>query len=168
MDWTSMSIQEQRQKYGSVRQKLVESGTMESQQAVDDLYTSLRSVHEHPDTLELIEQLIPRMQLPPPTPAPAHQIKTKDDVLAALDDQKFLQDAILLLYRQQTPQEQNSSATLLHNGAGFSARTAEYGTFLAKHILGGGALTGQHVIRAKGVCKVHAGQIARILAGNGR
>ena len=63
MDWTSMSIQEQRQKYGSVRQKLVESGTMESQQAVDDLYTSLRSVHEHPDTLELIEQLIRLAQL---------------------------------------------------------------------------------------------------------
>ena len=167
MDWTSMSIQEQRQKYGAVRLKLVESGTMESQQAVDDLYTSLRSVHEHPDTLKLIEQLIPRIPLPAPTAEPVRQIKTKEEVLAALDDQKFLQDAIVLLYRQQTPQEQNSSATLLHNGAGFSARTAEYGTFLAKHILGGGTLTGQHVIRAKGVCKVHAGQIARILAGNG-
>jgi hypothetical protein len=165
MDWSDMSIQEQRQRYGAVRTKLVKSGVMESEVSVDDLFRSLSTVHERPDVLKLIEQLIPRMQFPTAPPAPVKPtIKTKDDVIAALGDIKFVQDSIVLLYRQQTPQEQNSSATLLHNGAGFSARTAEYGTFLAKHIIGGGSLTGQHVERAKGVCRIHAAQIARIIS----
>lgn len=57
--------------------------------------------------------------------------------------------AIVVIYNNQTQDEKSSSATKEHNGKGFSGTDAAYGSYLARWILKGNNLTGNHLEKAR-------------------
>ena len=155
--WHLMPVEEQRKRYSRVRRQLVRAGIYRENSDVDNLYHSLTAIPglERHDVLKRIEELVP---------IEVTRELTQEDVIKALDDREFLERALVALYRQQTPDEQTAENAQHLNGAGFSAHTAKYGTYLAKWVIGGKILSGFHVERAKGVCKVHAKQLVKLLA----
>jgi len=77
-------------------------------------------------------------------------------------DIRWLERAILAIYRFQTAQEQNAENTLFSNGVGFSGADARRGTYYAKWILSGRRLTGEHLDKARKMMPKYAGQLEKI------
>lgn len=79
-----------------------------------------------------------------------------------LTDQRWLERAVVAIYRRQTSQEQISETTLDHNCRGFSAFDAKMGTYYAKWIQGGKNLSGKHLEKAKKMMQKYVGQLEKV------
>jgi len=75
---------------------------------------------------------------------------------------RAVERAMVAIWERQTADEQGSDTTRHHNGIGFSGWTARSGSYYAKWVLGGGTLTGKHLVKARRIALHHAGQLARI------
>ena len=64
-------------------------------------------------------------------------------------DDRWLERAILALYKKQTRDEQSIEAALVHNREGFSAAHAKTLSYNAKWILSGRHLDGRYLERAR-------------------
>lgn len=70
--------------------------------------------------------------------------------------------AIIAIYNRQTEDEKKAEDTKHHNGVGFSSADARLGTYYARHLLGGKALTGKHLERARTMAMKYRGQLVDI------
>ncbi len=64
-------------------------------------------------------------------------------------DQRWLERAIVAIYKLQTEDEKNSENTKYHNGVGFNSADAHILTYCAKWILSGKPLSGTFLEKAK-------------------
>jgi hypothetical protein len=60
-------------------------------------------------------------------------------------DVRWMERALIVLFRRQTPDEQESDQTRVYNERGFNGVDSRYLSYCAKYILGGGRLSGEHV-----------------------
>jgi hypothetical protein len=75
---------------------------------------------------------------------------------------RLVERAIIVLYERQTADEQSSSTTVHHNGKGFSAWSAERGSYYARWIQSGKHLTGVHLQRARHIAQRHVRQLVEL------
>jgi len=84
----------------------------------------------------------------------------RENILSLLEkNDRAVEKAILAIYRRQTSEEQNSSATIHRNGIGFSGAHAQVGTYYAKWLLSGRSLTGKHLDKARKIAKHYVAQL---------
>jgi hypothetical protein len=69
---------------------------------------------------------------------------------------------ILVLWRHQTSDEQNTQQTRHTNGRGFASWAANKGTYYANWINSGRRLTGHHLDYARKIALYHVGQIVEV------
>ena len=62
---------------------------------------------------------------------------------------KAVEKAILAIFRRQTEDEQRMADTTHRNNMGFASCDAKLGTYYAKWILNGNALTGRHLMKTR-------------------
>ena len=74
--------------------------------------------------------------------------------------------SIVVLYKQQTPEERQDGATIERNDAGFNAFDAGHGSALARKVLAGHKLNRAEYESARRILKKYANQLVR-LAGAG-
>jgi len=91
---------------------------------------------------------------------------TKEEIQEKLDTNlKWLERAVVAIFKQQTRQEQDSEKTLDHNNRGFNGVDAHLGTYLARWILSGRHLSDKWVDKARKIMVKYAGQLAKIANG---
>lgn len=79
-----------------------------------------------------------------------------------LRNNRAVERAILAIYQRQTEDEKMVEETTHHNGIGFSGAHARLGTYYAKWILKGNALTGRHLEKARAMSLHYVGQLVDI------
>lgn len=72
---------------------------------------------------------------------------------------KWVEQAIVVLYKRQTNEEQHAEATRVLNGRGFAACDARSGTYMAKWILSGKNLNGKWLDKARKMAKKYSRQL---------
>lgn len=82
------------------------------------------------------------------------------DALAASD--KWLTRGLLAIYSRQTADEQNSEATLVDNGIGFSGCDANILSSIAKQVQRSGTMSDKQTALVRKKMAKYAGQLARI------
>lgn len=87
----------------------------------------------------------------------ADQIKEK-----LLTNQRWLERAIIAIYKLQTQAEKTTEQTNIKNNVGFSAFDASTGTYMAKWLLSGKKLSGVWVEKAKKMMPKYSAQLAAI------
>lgn len=70
--------------------------------------------------------------------------------------------ALIVLYRQQTPEEQGEGMTIEANAKGFNMMDAHYGSELARVVLSGGKLSPRQTSAARGMLMKYLGQLVRL------
>lgn len=87
-----------------------------------------------------------------------------------LANDRAVEDALLVVYNNQTPHEQVAESTTVENGKGFSGTNAQFGTSLAKQILErrvagaeGNALSQKQIVYGRKIALLHWGQFAEAL-----
>lgn len=88
------------------------------------------------------------------TPEAIAQILSKND--------RAVERAMHVLYRLQTASEQVNSETSVHNGVGFSAAHARLGSYYARWVMCGKALTGNHLVRARKIALKYTRQLSEV------
>lgn len=83
----------------------------------------------------------------------------KDNILT---NDKWVERAIVAIYRRQTESERASAQTKHQNGVGFSAFHAMPGTYYARWVLGGKSLSGKHLEKARKIALRYVGQLSAI------
>lgn len=78
------------------------------------------------------------------------------------ENDRAVERAIVAIYRRQTSEEQNSNTTIHRNGMGFSGAHANYGTYLAKWILSGKRLNGNHLVKARTMALHYVSQLLEV------
>lgn len=81
-------------------------------------------------------------------------------------NQNWALRAALRIYHQQTPEEQNSEATLESNGLGFGAFDAQFVSSVVKQHLEGRPLTKKQSDALRRIMPKYADQLYRIVYGN--
>ena len=76
---------------------------------------------------------------------------------------KQVEAALVLLYNNQTRDEQEQEITVDKNGIGFNGYDARFGSSLAKQILGGKHLTDKQLSCARKMLPKYYGQLCRII-----
>ena len=74
---------------------------------------------------------------------------------------RAVERAMIVLYNNQTQDEQSSGATKHHNGKGFNSYDAKTGTYYALWVLSGKKLTGFHLERARMISLKYVGQLVQ-------
>ena len=82
-----------------------------------------------------------------------HQIET---------NQKWLERAIVAIYKKQTISEQKIEHSIEYNNKGFSGPDSKRLSYYAKWILSGKHLTGEHLITAKAKMLKYSKQLEKI------
>ena len=77
---------------------------------------------------------------------------------------KWVERAIVVLYKRQTADERISESTRVHNGRGFNAFDAKMGTYMAKWILDGKHLNGKWLEKARKMLQKYTRQLLEIAA----
>lgn len=76
--------------------------------------------------------------------------------------QRWVERALVAIYRKQTEQERASSSTIVNNGVGFSAFDAHIGSYLAQWVLKGKPLSGKWLERGRKLAMKYSGQLVQI------
>ncbi len=63
--------------------------------------------------------------------------KTTEEIITLLQNQRYLERAIVAIYEKQTEDEKATNTTKLTNNVGFNGPDAHLGSYLAKYILNG-------------------------------
>lgn len=87
---------------------------------------------------------------------------TKDKIAELLKTNNLaVERAIVVLYRRQTSDEQNTSVTKYRNGHGFSAAHARIGTRWARWLISDKShhLGGRHLVTARKIALRYVGQV---------
>lgn len=80
-----------------------------------------------------------------------------DSILKSLDENpRAVMKAILILGRSQTEDELQQEATLQHNGVGFTATDARYGTWLYEQVSKGNSFSAKTLNGARRLAKKYA------------
>lgn len=79
------------------------------------------------------------------------------DLLSRND--RAVERAIVVLFENQTADEQLSANTRHENGRGFRKNHARKGTYYAKWVLSGRKLTGEHLENARGMARLYVRQL---------
>lgn len=94
---------------------------------------------------------------------------TKHTIRALLDtNDKAVERAMIVLYDRQTQDEKQVDSTRHHNNRGFNHGDAPRGSYYARWVLSGRALTGNHLAKARSIAKRYAGQLAEIANAKAR
>lgn len=89
----------------------------------------------------------------------------KESILNLLDtNNAAVERAILVVFRNQTSDEQRQETVKYHNNTGFTASDAHRGTYYAKWILAGKHLTRHHLERARKMAKKYHRQLLVAIA----
>jgi hypothetical protein len=72
---------------------------------------------------------------------------------------RAVERAIVAIWKRQTASEQQSEATLVHNGIGFASCDARMGTYYANWVRQGRSLSGRHLERARKMACKYVGQL---------
>lgn len=75
---------------------------------------------------------------------------------------RAVERAMVRLYELQTADEQSTSQTRIHNGAGFSSYAANRGSYYARWVQSGRQLTGRHLEIATKIALRHSRQLVDI------
>ena len=62
-------------------------------------------------------------------------------------DQRWMERSLVVLYRYQTEDEQESGRTSWMNNRGFNSSDSKYLTYCSKYVLNGGHLSGKHLVK---------------------
>lgn len=88
------------------------------------------------------------------------KVWTKDEIREnILKNSKWVERAIVAVYRRQTAMEQNAECTVEHNNIGFSACDAHNGSYMAKWILSGRSLSGKWLEKGRKIALKYCGQL---------
>lgn len=90
---------------------------------------------------------------------------TEDEIVKLLDDQHNLERAIVALYRRHATKRTLQTDEKVP-ARGFSAYDAALGKQLATWIMGGKALTGAYIDRARDLAKKYRSQLVAIVNEN--
>ncbi len=94
--------------------------------------------------------------------------KTTEEILTLLQNQRYLERAIVAIFEKQTEDEKATNTTKLTNNVGFNGPDAHLGSYLAKYILKGvkeyrkeygNNLSGDFLNRAKKIMPKYAKQL---------
>lgn len=92
---------------------------------------------------------------------------TKESVTELLKtSQKAVEHGVLAIFAMQTASEQTTEETKELNGVGFNSADARYMTYIAKWLLTGKHLSGEHVDKARQRILKYAGQLSDIANDN--
>ena len=80
-------------------------------------------------------------------------------------NQAWLERGVVAIFDKQTFVEQASEQTRELNGVGFNGPDASYLTYVAKWLLSGKHLSGNHLIKTRERMVKYAGQLERIALG---
>lgn len=88
------------------------------------------------------------------------KVWTRTEIESLIEsNDRAVERGILVLWRRQTADEQNTQETRHTNGRGFAAWAARSGTYYANWINSGKRLTGHHLQKARKIAMYHVGQI---------
>ena len=91
-------------------------------------------------------------------------MKTFDDIQLALqNDDQFVKDMVIAMYKRQAPAERLKKETFLRNGKGFDQTDAKRGTGWAQHLLKGKDLTPIHLKNCRQMLSKYPRQLAEIV-----
>lgn len=82
-----------------------------------------------------------------------------------MEDQRWLERAVVAIYDRQTGEEKIREVTLKHNNVGFNGADARIGTYIAQWIKKGNHLSGGWLERSRKMMAKYAGQLAKIANG---
>ena len=86
-----------------------------------------------------------------------------DEMLRTRND--AVERGIVRLFQLQTNEEQQAESTRLNNGVGFASYAARSGTYYARWVISGRALSGKHLDKARAICLKHSRQLVEIANG---
>ena len=75
---------------------------------------------------------------------------------------RAVERGILAIYTYQTIDEQSAGTTKHSNGVGFTGWAAHSGSYYARWIQSGRALSGRHLEKARKICLHHVKQLTKI------
>lgn len=78
------------------------------------------------------------------------------------ENDRAVERGLVAIYHRQTSEEQNSKTTIHRNGMGFSGAHASYGSYLAKWILSGKHLNGNHLVKGRSLILHYTGQLLEV------
>ena len=88
---------------------------------------------------------------------------TRDEVKLLLATSALaVERAMVALYHCQTATEQSTARTVEHNGRGFNALDASFGSSLAKQVVGGRKLSPRQIQCGRKMAIKYAGQLTRM------
>lgn len=92
--------------------------------------------------------------------ATAPKVWTRDEIINRIStNDRWVERAIVRLYRGQTDEEKQAENTYDHNDIGFNAVSAHVGTYMAKWILSGKRLDGKWMEKARKIALRHVKQL---------
>jgi len=87
----------------------------------------------------------------------------REDIIHQLKvNPRLVERALVVLYERQTLDEQMAGETKHHNGIGFSAWAARWGSYYGRYVLSGKRLTGIHLDRARDIAIKHVRQLVEL------
>ena len=90
---------------------------------------------------------------------------TREKVIALINtNNAAVERAMVVVFNNQTRDEQRIEATTHNNGIGFAACDARKGSYYAKWVLSGKHLTGRHLERARKMACKYVGQLMAAIA----
>lgn len=90
---------------------------------------------------------------------------TEEQILLALrEDDQFVKDMVVAMYKRQVPIERLKKETIHLNMRGFSQVDAKRGTSWAQHVLKGKPLTFYHIKNCRKMLTKYVRQISEIVA----
>ena len=91
------------------------------------------------------------------------KIWTIDEIRNMLDNNdRAVNRGIVAIYKLQTESEKASESTNESNGVGFASCDARLGSYYAKWVMSGKNLNGNHLDKARKMCKKYAGQLVKL------
>lgn len=88
--------------------------------------------------------------------------RAEDFKIRLMNDQNWIERALLVLFDRQTREEQAKEHAIVHNGIGFTGPDSHMLTYYAKWLRSGKHLSGKHLESARKRIVKYAGQLARI------
>ena len=96
----------------------------------------------------------------------SEKIWKKDEIRQGLENNdKWVEKAILAIYRRQTEDEKATENTQHRNGVGFNSADARRLSYYASYIQKKGGLTGEHKDIARKKILKYSGQLTKIANG---
>lgn len=80
----------------------------------------------------------------------------------ARNDHRLMERGILVLYALQTDDEQKNNVVRKNNNCGFSKKTNEKGSYIARWLLRGKRVSRQYIEIGYRICYEHSGQLASV------